>query len=54
MISGNYVFGVFTVNEFQDESNESLEPQDDSTPVADDNVSQDSVPEEVASKKDAG
>jgi len=45
-MSGNYVFGVFTVNEFQDESNESLEPQDNSTPVADDSVSQDSAPEE--------
>ena len=41
------MFGVYTVNEFQDESNESLEPQDESTPVADDNVSQDSAPEEV-------
>ena len=34
------------MNEFQDESNESLESQDDSTPVADDSVSQDSAPEE--------
>lgn len=47
------MFGVFTVNEFQDESNESLEPQDDSTPVADDNVSQDSVPEEVGKQAEA-
>ena len=47
------MFGVFTVNEFQDESNESLEPQDDSTPVADDSVSQDSAPEENGNQADA-
>ena len=46
------MFGVFTVNEFQDESNESLEPQDDSTPVADDSVSQDSAPEENGDQAD--
>ena len=35
------------MNEFQDESNESLEPQDNSTPASADNISQDSAPEEV-------
>ena len=35
------------MNEFQDESNESLEPQDNSTPASNDNISQDSAPEEV-------
>ena len=44
------MFGVFTVNEFQDESNESLEPQDNSTPASDDNISQDSAPEEVGNE----
>ena len=49
-MSGYYVFGVFTVNEFQDESNESLEPQDNSTPASNDNISQDSAPEEVGNE----
>ena len=49
-MSGHYVFGVFTVNEFQDESNESLEPQDNSTPASNDNISQDSAPEEVGNE----
>ena len=44
------MFGVFTVNEFQDESNESLEPQDNSTPASNDNISQDSAPEEVGNE----
>ena len=44
------MFGVFTVNEFQDESNESLEPQDNSTPASADNISQDSAPEEVGNE----
>ncbi|MCH2368990.1 MAG: transcription termination/antitermination protein NusG [Pirellulales bacterium] len=38
------------MNEFQDESNESLEPQDNSTPASDDNISQDSAPEEVGNE----
>jgi len=38
------------VNEFQDESNESLEPQDNSTPASNDNISQDSAPEEVGNE----
>ena len=38
------------MNEFQDESNESLEPQDNSTPASDDNISQDSSPEEVGNE----
>ena len=49
-MSGYYVFGVFTVNEFQDESNESLEPQDNSTPASNDNISEDSAPEEVGNE----
>ena len=38
------------MNEFQDESNESLEPQDNSTPASADNISQDSAPEEVGNE----
>ena len=38
------------MNEFQDESNESLEPQDNSTPASNDNISQDSAPEEVGNE----
>jgi len=38
------------VNEFQDESNESLEPQDNSTPASNDNISEDSAPEEVGNE----
>ena len=48
------MFGVFTVNEFQDESNESLEPQDNSTPASNDNISQDSAPEEVGNEVQQG
>ncbi len=38
------------MNEFQDESNESIEPQDNSTPASADNISQDSAPEEVGNE----
>ena len=38
------------MNEFQDESNESLEPQDNSTPASNDNISEDSAPEEVGNE----